>query len=60
MCIKNGETVTSVYFLCEKGHPRRGHEGPEGEYNYSSTLSLTSTLVEVVGVTSVQLFTTGT
>jgi hypothetical protein len=27
-----------------KVHPRRGHEGPEGEYRYSSTLSLTSAL----------------
>jgi hypothetical protein len=25
-----------------KVHPRTGHQGPEGEYNYSSTLSLTS------------------
>jgi hypothetical protein len=25
-----------------KVHPRTGHEGPEGEYMYSSTLSLTS------------------
>jgi hypothetical protein len=24
--------------------PRTGHEGPEGEYRYSSTLSLTSAL----------------
>jgi hypothetical protein len=27
-----------------KGHPRTYHEGPEGEYRYSSTLSLTSAL----------------
>ena len=27
-----------------KGHPRTGHEGPEGEQMYSSTLSLTSAL----------------
>jgi len=27
-----------------KGHPRTGHERPEGEYRYSSTLSLTSAL----------------
>ena len=26
------------------GHPRTGHEGPEGEEMYSSTLSLTSAL----------------
>jgi hypothetical protein len=25
-------------------HPRTGHEGPEGEYTYSSSLSLTSML----------------
>jgi hypothetical protein len=27
-----------------KGHPITGHEGPEGEQKYSSTLSLTSAL----------------
>ena len=27
-----------------KVHPRTGHEGPEGEYRYSSTLSLTLAL----------------
>jgi len=27
-----------------KFHPRRGHKGAEGEYRYSSTLSLTSAL----------------
>ena len=27
-----------------KGHPRTGHEGPEGEKKCSSTLSLTSAL----------------
>ena len=27
-----------------KVHPRTGHEGPEGEYRYSSTLSLSSAL----------------
>jgi hypothetical protein len=27
-----------------KALPRTGHEGPEGEYRYSSTLSLTSAL----------------
>ena len=31
-----------------KGHPRTGHEGPEGEYRYSSTLSLTSALNGIV------------
>jgi hypothetical protein len=29
-------------------HPRTGHEGPEGEQRYSSTLSLTSA-IDVVG-----------
>jgi hypothetical protein len=29
-----------------KGHPITGHEGPEGEYRYSSTLSLTLALDE--------------
>jgi hypothetical protein len=33
-----------------KGHPRTGHEGPEGEQSYSSTLSLTSAL-DVVWLT---------
>jgi hypothetical protein len=31
-----------------KSHPITGHEGPEGEYSYSPTLSLTSAL-DVVG-----------
>jgi hypothetical protein len=30
--------------LTSKFHPKTGHEGPEGEYGYSSTLSLTSAL----------------
>jgi hypothetical protein len=30
-------------------HPITGHEGPEGEYRYSSTLSLTSALDGVGG-----------
>jgi hypothetical protein len=32
-----------------KGHPITGHKGPEGEYRYSSTLSLTLTLDGVGG-----------
>jgi hypothetical protein len=32
-----------------KGLPRTGHEGPEGEQRYSSTLSLTSALDGVGG-----------
>jgi hypothetical protein len=31
----------------DKVHPITGHEGPEGEQRYSSTLSLTSALDEV-------------
>ena len=36
----------NVKFVYVKGkvHPRTGHEGPEGEQRYSSTLSLTSAL----------------
>jgi hypothetical protein len=35
----------SVEGLCKgKSLPRTGHEGPEGEWRYSSTLSLTSAL----------------
>jgi hypothetical protein len=40
--------ITSVLYDVEKGdcnvHPRTVHEGPAGEYNYNSTLSLTSAL----------------
>jgi len=32
-----------------KGHPGVGHKGPEGEWGYSSTLSLTSALDGVGG-----------
>jgi len=32
-----------------EGHPRTGHEDPEGEQMYSSTLPLTSTLDGVGG-----------
>ena len=32
-----------------KVHPRTGHEGPEGEWSYSSTLCLTSALDRVGG-----------
>ena len=32
-----------------KGHPRTGHEGPEGEERYSSTLSFTSAIDGVGG-----------
>jgi len=32
------------YYGKGKGHPRTGHEGPEGKQRYSDTLSLTSAL----------------
>jgi hypothetical protein len=32
-----------------KVHPRRGHEGPQRDHRYSSTLSLTSALYRVRG-----------
>jgi hypothetical protein len=37
---------TAVPIIKVKGtvEPRTGHEGPQGEYRYSSTLSLTSAL----------------
>jgi len=31
-------------FIKDKGHPRAGHEDPEGEWIYSSTLPSTSAL----------------
>ena len=40
-CAKLGTTAS---FHIRKVHPRTGHEGPEREQRYSSTLSLTSTL----------------
>ena len=33
-----------LYIYKGKGHPKTGREDPEGEYRYSSTLSLTSAL----------------
>jgi hypothetical protein len=33
----------------DKGHPTTGHEGPEGKYRYSSTLSLTLAIDGVGG-----------
>ena len=32
------------YSVVSKVYPRTGHEGPEGEYRYSSILSLASAL----------------
>ena len=44
------------HFLCNnqiegkgKAHPKTGHEGPEGEWRYSCTFSLTSALYGVGG-----------
>jgi hypothetical protein len=36
-------------FFTRKVHPRKGHEGPEKEYRYNATLSLTSALDGVGG-----------
>jgi hypothetical protein len=44
--------TTTVYARDKKKgtvHPRTGHEGPEGEQRYSSTLSLTSALGRMGG-----------
>ena len=48
--------LTTLTFYCfsqieskRKGRPITGHEGPEGEQMYSSTLSLISTLDVVDG-----------
>ena len=40
---------TQLQNLKGKFHPRTGHEGPEGEWRYSSTLSLTSEIDGVRG-----------
>jgi hypothetical protein len=49
---KGSRVPVRVLLLGVKGkgiaHPRTGHEGPEGEHTYSSTLPLTSA-VDVVG-----------
>jgi hypothetical protein len=42
--LKKGEREKSKSQIKGKGHPRAGHEGPEGDEIYSSTLSLTSAL----------------
>jgi hypothetical protein len=43
--------MSSFCLMRNKGkvHPRTGHEGPEGQCRYSSTLSLTSALDGVGG-----------
>jgi hypothetical protein len=44
----NHELKRNCYEIVDKGkgniRPGKGHEGPEGEQRFSSTLSLTSTL----------------
>jgi hypothetical protein len=45
--LQNSELhMTENFVIHSKGnvHPRAGHEGPEGEYMYCSSLSLTSAL----------------
>ena len=57
MCIQTSEIVNTFQILSSgnsvksegKFHPITGHESPEGEYRYSSTLSLTSALEGVGG-----------
>jgi len=56
----NCRTVMSTGKGNGKFHTRTGHEGPEWEYRYSSTLSLTSALDEVVcSAPSPSRFTSG-
>jgi hypothetical protein len=45
-CTHKCDDVTPSFQFGSSGkvHPIRGHEGPDGEYRYSSTLSLTSVL----------------
>ena len=38
--------IITTTLLNIRVHPRRGHEGPEGEWRYNPTLSLTSALDE--------------
>jgi hypothetical protein len=42
----NVKQNSTIHFMRGKVLPRAGHEGPEGEQRYSSTLSLTSALDE--------------
>ena len=45
MCVlSNPFAISSPTLSSGKLHPRTGHEGPEVEWKYSSTLSLTSAL----------------
>jgi hypothetical protein len=43
--LKNEIVEKQVITSEDEFHPRRGHEVPEGEWNYSSILSLISVLV---------------
>ena len=51
ICYLRSGTYTYLNIYKGKGklHPRTSHEGPEGEYRYGSTLSLTSALEGVGG-----------
>ena len=40
----HGCIILVIFTVTCKVHLRKGHEGPEGEYRYSSTLSFTSAL----------------
>ena len=48
ICVLFKYDVGSPNYICVEGkakvHPRTGHEGPEGEQMYSSTLTSTSAL----------------
>ena len=44
VCILDPSILRHAIKGKNKVHPRTGHEGPEGEYRYSSTLSSTSAL----------------
>jgi hypothetical protein len=39
-----GDHPASIHWVKGKVHPRTGHEGPEGDWRYSSTVSLISTI----------------
>jgi hypothetical protein len=44
MMVKIQFAVNKYSQIFDAVHPRTGHKGPEGEYRYTSTLSLTSAL----------------
>ena len=44
-----GEDISAVCYGKGEVHPRTGHEGPEGKWRYSCTLSLTSAVDGVGG-----------